>query len=571
MLGGMPPGGYSGEGSTYMDHVVGPCVPLLVEFLERAEGGDWFSRVLPPTGGSAAAIVRMIAREWTPSGLTLPWDHYGYSLPVRSCIAYGAYKTGEAFYHELLEQHADWGHDVQIGWGYDDLVWSLVWWPAVRPAGKSVAFPSWAAPDVGAALVSNDRQLYLMQMWDPTTPGYPTRAHVNPNALTLCAFGSPLTTDGVPGKECTVFNFDDTWKELAGADFTSRRSNFGPGCGGAHGILLVDGWEGMRAEHEYEQARLIDFDESAKSVTADVTPLYRERWPDARTVRRHSRLCEERFWLVEDLAAFERDHRFTARWYFRPRLLASQTGLTLETAEGVRLRWLPLVGPDQKTVRTIASYPDRLDGESLVADFEQSGRMARWLWLGWPDTTRSVTQEVADDWQVAADPQAAFDAESAARALNASPLRLPLTLPPFMLAELPVVGRWWYRRTIRRPVSGAAWLRLPRGMIEPRLWFDGHEVDLAPHRLRMELMAPQVEVPAARNGADIEVLLRVDCGVSQYGATGRGGNGFSGRPAVLATDEGAPLQHAEYRDGVVTVRTGQHEWHVPHGLMEDPS
>lgn len=570
MLGGMPPGGYSGEGSTYMDHVVGPCVPLLVEFLERAHGGDWYTRALPPAGGSAAAIVRMIAREWTTSGLTLPWDHYGYSLPVRSCIAYGAHKTGEAFYHELLESHADWAHDVQVGWGYDDLAWTLAWWPDRRPAGHAVAFPSWAAPDVGAALVSDDRRLYLMQMWDPTTPGYPTRAHVNPNALTLCAFGSPLTTDGIPSKDCEVFNFDDTWKDIAGADFGKRRTNYGSGCGGAHGIVLVDGWEGMRAQADYEQARMVAFDEAGKSVTADATPLYRERWSDARMVRRRSRLCKERFWLVEDLAAFAGDHRFTARWYFRPgQVDDGQAGLTLETAEGVRLRWVPLLGPDRKTLRTIAGYPERLDGASLVADFEQAGRTARWLWLGWPDATRTVATEVAEGWDVAADPGGAFDPAAARQALDRSPLRLPFTLPPFMLAELPVCGRWWFRKAIPRPADGAAWLRLPRGLIEPRLWVDGVEIDLAPHLLRMDLLAPQVALPPAR-GRTQEIVVRTDCGTSQYGAI-RGGSSFSGQPAVLVPQAGEPLQHAGYANGWVTVRAGRQAWRVEHALMEEPS
>ena len=571
MLGGMPPSGYSGEGSTYMDHVVGPCVPLLVEFLEQAEGGDWFARELPPAGGSAETIVRMIAREWTPTGLTLPWDHYGYSLPVRSCIAYGAYKTGESFYHELLEKHAGWTHDVSIGWGYDDLVWSLVWWPARRPAGKAVAFPSWAADDVGAALVSDDSRLYLMQMWDHTNPGYPTRAHVNPNALVLCADGSPLTVDGVADKECTAFNFDDTWKEISGLDFTPRRTNFGAGCGGAHGIVLVDGWEGMRAQTHYEQARLVAFDPVGKSVTADVTPLYRERWPDARRVRRRSRLCEERFWLIEDLAVFEAEHRFTARWYLRPHEIAVERGVAIETAEGVRLRLVPLVGPDVKTVTRLAGYPDRLDGESLRVDFEQAGRTARWLWLAWTESTRAVALDLADGWQVVADPGADWEVGTARPALNASALRLPLTMPAFMLAEVPVVRRWWYRRTFQRPAQGPAWLRLPRGMIAPRLWVDGVEIDLTSHLLRMDLLAPQVELPASRKAGgsgETEVVLRVDCGISQYGKDDRGGSGFSGAPALLTLGAGEPLEDAAYRDGTVTVRSGQREWHVRHDMME---
>lgn len=569
MLGGMPPSGYSGEGSTYMDHVVGPCVPFVVELLERIEGGDWFRRALEPRGGSAEAIVRMIAREWMPNGLVLPWDHYGYQLPVRSCIAYGAHRTGEPLYLELLEKHACWGAEASIGWGFDDLVWTLVWWPEERAEAAGPVFPSWCEPEVGAALVSDASDLYLMQMWDESTPGYPTRAHVNPNALVLSAFGSPLTTDGVRAKDCTVFNFDDTWKEISNANFTPIRTNFGPGCGGAHGVLLVDGWEGMRAERSYTQAEMLRFDAESRIVSADVTPIYRERWADARAVRRTSRLCCDRFWLIEDEAEFGAEHEFTARWFLRPSLVQDARGVTIETAEGVRLTVLPLVGPDQKTVREVAGYPDRLDGRSLMVDFRQKGRTCRWCWLAWPEATRSEAADVSEGWQAVADAASEMDIESARRALAASSLRLSLTLPAFMLAEVPVARRWWYRRTIELPAGGRRWLRLPRQMIEARLWVGGRPIDLAPYETLMELMEPHVEMPPDLAGA-VEVVLRTDCGVSQYDERDGGGTGLSGRPALLVPAPGRPVETAEYCNGVVTIRAQGREWCVDLRTREIP-
>lgn len=572
MLGGMPPSGYSGEGSTYMDYVVGPCIPFLVEFLQRVEGGDWYRRELPPHGGSAATVLQMIAREWMPNGLLLPWDHYGYSLPVRSSIAYAARRTGEAFYTELLERHASWVHNVSIGWGFDDLVWALVWWPETVPqaaVGAGSVFTSWAHAEIGGALVSADTDLYLMQMWDHTNPGYPTRAHVNPNAVVLAAYGSPLTVDGVPAKECTAFHYADTWKELTNVTFSVLRSNFGPGCAGSHSVLLVDGWEGMRATTEYEQATQLEFDPVRQVLAADVTPLYRERWPDALAVRRRSQLIADRFWLIDDLAEFAQEHEFTSRWYFRPDLVDDGRGVTIETAEGVRLQFFPVLGPDAKRVQTIAGYPDRLDGAAVQVDFHQRGTACRWLWLAWPERTRRDVTDLADAWDCAPDPDQVLDLATAAKALDQSALRLPLTLPAFVLADQPVVRRWWYRRRVRVPAGPELWLRLPRQMLDPKLWLNGREIDLAPYALRMNLLEPQVRIPQellARG--ELEIVVRTDCGTGQYGAENREGSGFSGQPAIVGPADPAPPVTTAWRKHELVVSAGTTRWKVP---VESPT
>ena len=84
---------------------------------------------------------------------------------------------------------------------------------------------------------------------------------------------------------------------------------------------------------------------SPDSVTADVTPLYREVWADTIRVRRRSRLIADRFWLIEDLALFGEEHDLTARWWLRPEVTRAERGVVLETPEGVRLHLLPLLGP----------------------------------------------------------------------------------------------------------------------------------------------------------------------------------------------------------------------------------
>ena len=565
MIGGMSTSGYSGEGSTYMDGVVGPSVPFLVEFLERTQGGDWYDRKLPPSGGSAASIARIIAREWTPAGLCLPWDHYGYHVPVRACITYAARRTKDPFYFELLEKHASWTHDRQVGWGYDDLVWSLIWWPEERPAAHGRAFVSWVEPEVGAAVVSPDSSLYLMQMWDRSEPVSPSRAHVNPNALVLTAHGVPLTVDGVPTKECTLFNYEDTWREVGYMDVgVKRRFNFGSGCAGSHSVLLVDGWEGMRAMQDYPQARLVDF--SDDRVTADVTPIYAERWPDTRHVVRRSRQCEGRFWLIEDWASFANEHEVTARFWLRPEEVASSTGVAIETAEGVRLRLRPLVGPDSKTTRRVAGYPDRLDGASLCADWTQRGQDVRWLWLAWPDETRRESEDVSAGWSVLADLTESLGFDDVRKQLAAARV-LPFTMAADLLADIPTSPRWWYRRTLRVPAAKTWWLRLPARMRDARLWVQGREVDISAHALRSAMLAPHIEMPGGfAAGSEIEVVVRCNVSVRQYDKNETGGSGFEGRPAILVS-QAAPEPEARYENNEVVITAGGATWKISHRLM----
>lgn len=567
LIGGMPPGGYSGEGSTYMDVVMGPAIPFVVEWLERVQGGDWFNKPLPPNGGSAAAVARMIAREWMPSGLLLPWDHYGYTLPLRSCLSYAARRTGNARYIELLERHADWSFDIGAGWGVDDMVWTLVWWPETRPAEPGPAFESWAAPEIGAALVCDDDSLYLLQMWDESAPKKPVRMHVNPNAVLLSAYGSPLSIDGVASPECHAFEYDDTWDEWNGVSFETVRVNYGVGCGGAHSVLLVDDWEGMRAMEEYEQARMISFDATNREVIADVTPLYRERNPDTRCVRRKSRLCANRFWLIEDLAVFEKAHALTARWWLRPERVAAHEGILLETPEGVRLWFVPVLGPGDVTVERVGGYAKGFCDAALRADFRQHGSECRWLWFVWPEQTREIFEDIPDKWQAFPDPGETLDIAEIAGRMNGA-AEIPFTMPAFLLADQPVVRRWWYRREITTPES-QWWLRLPRGMSEARLWINGEEVDLTPYRTSMALLAPQIAMPRESAGKRVEIVVRTDTGASQEEGRDRQGAGFWGSPAIMTPLTAAKLPEVDYKDGVVTVRSGSDSCHVPHTLMKE--
>ena len=236
-------------------------------------------------------------------------------------------------------------------------------------------------------------------------------------------------------------------------------------------------------------------------------------------------------------------------------------GVAIETAEGVRLTLLPLLGAEQPVVRRIDDFPDRLDCASLQADFTRRGREIRWLWLAWPEETRQVHAELADGWTVVAGvPMPLAEARAA---LAASPLVLPFTQPAFMLAELPVTRGWWYTRTIEAP-SGRCWLRLPTLLQHPRLWVNEREIDLAPFTRLLELLPAQV--PIDINGK-VEITVYTECGVSQYGKEDRGGTGFSGVPALLTPVPAQALHHAAYTDGRVTIESAGGSYNCEHILM----
>lgn len=568
MLAGFPASGYSGEGSTYMDKVIGPCIPFVVEYLEAARGGDWFSKVSEGGTSSGESIVRMIGRLWMPDGLLLPWDHYGYELPVRACMAYAARKTGNPTYLDFLKKRARWGHDVQVGWGFDDLVWSLVWWPECADTPAATASPSWVEPEVGGALFSKDENLYLMQMWDHTAPRVPVRSHFNPNALVLSAYGSPLTVDGKARESCQEFDYEDTWTDMGYMGFENWRVNFGVGCAGAHSVILVDDWDSLRSMSEgIPHVDKVEADLEAGTLSADVTSLYREKWPDALAIRRKSTLVADRFWLVEDLAAFQEPHRIRSRWWLRPKLVDAEKGVSIETAEGVRLHLIPLHGSDEKTSRLVEGYPDRLEQKSVCVDFQMHGKLGHWLWLAFPEQTRQIAEDIGDDWLAVPDPDETLTLESALTHMASSGVRFDLSSPPEFYEGWVPAKRWWYKREIRVPDSDAWWIRLPRQLKEARMWVDHCELDLSGQVPRMDLLPANVPMPKGmRPGSSIEVVISTRTG--SWDAKHSVVPGFWGHPRILVPAERPPQLHAVYSDGRICVQQGAQEWKLPYQLME---
>ncbi len=576
IIGGIPRSGYTGEGSDYMDCVIGPAIPLAVELLERSTGrSDLLHQEFPPTGVTPVRVLRMVAREWLPGGLLLPWDNYGYIMGVRSPLAWAARRTGERLFTDILEREAVWSYDIGIGWAYDDLPWTLAWWPeeGAEPAGtRRGAVRGWFEPEIGGSLVAGDGRTCLVQMWDPSEPVVPTRSHVNPNAVVIAAQGVPLSVDGTPDPDCHAFDHEDTWRTVRHHMGADHRYNFGSGCGGAHSILIVDGWEGMRVLDGRQQLGASGGGASGgtagSEVWADVTPVYAGRWPDAVAVRRRSRLHEDRFFTVEDLAAFREQHEVRARFFLRPEVAAAERGLMVRTAEGVGMQVVAVVGSGETDVRAIAGFPDRLDGESRQVDFIARGREIRWLFLIFPSSARAA-HAIVDGWRCLPDEAGTLTMPEAGRRIEAHGLPIPPSLPAFMLADVPVVKRWWYRRTIAVAPAGPAWLRLPRGMADAALWIDGVPIDLAPWIRLSRLVQPEVPLPVQR-GADVDVVLRTDVPVSHYEGGGWGTIGLNGTPALCTPAPEERVLEARWERGRLTVRTTGREYRTACQRMELP-
>lgn len=529
MLSEIPPSGYTGEGSDYMNCVIGPAVPLAVEVLERVGGyRDALMAPLEEGGAEPVAALRMVARSFMPGGLLLPWDNYGYQFGVRSTLAYGARRTGEDLFFEVLDNEVIWTYDIGIGWAYDDLVWTLIWWPA-RPSGApDPAWRDWYEPGVGAAFASADGERYVMQMWDESTPVVPTRSHVNPNAVLFGGHRVPISADGSPTEGAEHrFQFDDTWREVSFlAIDTESRYNYGDGCAGAHSVILLDGLEGMRAHSAYPQVGATAHDADRRWVWADVTPVYRENVPDVHEVSRRTQLHEGGLVTIVDRVRADGPHRVTSRFVLRPDVSPIPGGARVRTPEGVTLQLIDTdaVAP---SIEYAAHVPAKPDDGSVLVDFTAEGSDLERVFVA------LVSREFETDGSVPPaavipDLAASLTLESARELLLVTDVRVPMQLPAYLEADLPATQRWWYRVEIDKE-PGPAWLRLPVGMHDPALFVDGECVDLSAHRVSRELIAPRVRVPEQLDARTrIEIVLRVDVPRGHYDGQGWGTIGMTG-------------------------------------------
>ena len=570
IIASMPESGYSGEGSTYMDRVNGPAIPFSIEFLEMVTGRqELLYHTFEPGSCKPANILEVIARQWMPGGLLLPWDHYGYQYGVRSTIAYAARKTGRAIFYDILENRCNLAYDVSIGWAFDDLVWTLIWWPDQPPEPARASEKSWYHPEVGGILESEDSNTYVAQFWDKSTPVYPSRSHVNPNMILFNGYRIPLSADGISyGDKCKRFHFADTYRQVSNhAIGEPTIYNFGAGCAGAHSVILLDGWEGMRAMDEYPQTAESCADLSQSCVYADVYPIYREKWPDVQAVKRKTTLLQDRMILVEDLVQSGRAHTVASRFFLRPAQRRTKYGVKIETSEGVTLNLVDLLGHTQISTEYVPDYPTKPDGGSLLVDFISRGTQERRLFAAFISRTRK-THQMLDGFRCIPDPDMTLVRETALSALACSPLNLPMQLPPYMEASLPVYKRWWYAKRISKQ-PGSMYLILPCGMQNPRLWINHVEIEIPVAEKSGNLMHKHIKIPEEfENHREIDILFRTDVVTSHYEDGANGSVNLNGGIAVAYPCQEEEITGYSYDGEHRSVQTNMDEYISNYRLME---
>lgn len=570
IIGAMPKSGYSGEGSTYMDCVNAPAIPLSIELLSRITGDpELFWKEFEPNHCRPVQILEATARAWMPGGLQLPWDNYGYQYGTRSAMAYAAAKTGKGEFFEILEKQSTWSYDVGIGWAYDDLPWTLIWWPL--SGAKTKKEKNWYHPEVGGILESKDSNRYLMQMWDDAGVGMPARMHVNPNAVILNGYGIPLSADGVKTDGgCERFCFEDTYREVGFLNIgESVRYNYGDGCAGAHSVILLDNWEGMRVMKKHPQRAENSADLEKNCIYSDVTPVYREHWSDVEKVARKSSLCHEKFFLIEDYVKAEKEHTITSRFLLRPELVPEENGIKIRTPEGVTLHLLDVLGCQEIQSEAVEAFPKRPEEHCVLTDFNSRGKKARRLFLAFISNT---IEEGEKERNVAciSDPKQCYSYEEARELLKNPQARVDMEYPAYMEANLPVCKRWWYHKTVAKQ-NGESYLVLPRGLRNPALWINGKKIDLEPFSQSEVLIRPHVKVPEEfREDETIDIVFMTEVAVSHYEGNENGMTvSLNGGMAMAYPCQEEVVEAVRYTDGMLEVQTNREAYRTAYELMEE--
>lgn len=561
IIGRLPASGYTGEGSDYMDCVNGPAMWICCEALEEITGekGVAFKR-FEPNGVRPVDVLDICAREWMPGGLLLPWDNYGYNCGVKAPVAYAAKITGNARYYEMLEKDADWAYDIGTGWAYDDMVWTLIFWPTQAPSVREQT-RNWFVSGVGGALVGAGDTQYLMQMWDESGVECPTRSHVNPNAVIFNAYHLPVSADGSKMEfDCTRFEYPDTWRvvDFLSMDSTSRY-NYGDGCIGAHSCVIVDGNESMRAMTEYPQTKSEDCSAEEGYLSSDATPLYAEHFPDAIRVSRKSSLHCDRFFVIEDDLRFGEEHLLTSRFLLRPGAEPCENGVRIVTPEGVVLSLCEVGGGSEISVENVKNYPHKPDLACVIADFNRRAKKLDRLFVAFMSKRFSDYEQIGG-FRAVADEKGDLCYREAAKLLSDPGETFDLSLPPFMEREAKICSVWWFGKKIAKK-EGKAVLVLPAGLIEPELYFNGKKFDLSPYDRSMQLIRPHVSLPDEFSGeGQIDVVLKTRVPVDHYYGKGWGTYGMNGGVSLAYAQEEERPEKIEYDGKTLRVRTNQKEY-----------
>lgn len=524
----LPPGGYSGEGSTYIFNVADPLMALTSAVLEEISGEAWFHREFWPNRNSAARVVELDPKLIPPSGLLPAWDQHGYHLKKAGCAcAYVAHRTGDpaAYYHFLFGP--GWELSGNFAWMHDDHVWQWIWMPdprtVAKPAAGATCYPnSWAEPRVAGALLDRQAQLHLFQTWDISGPR-PVRGHMNPNAISLEAWGSVLTVDGNATDDFAL-NADPRMHYMHLYSAQPKIHSWASGSLGAHSTIWIDGaiehtsagsgYENLPAKTSTGFLLRREDQDAFQILSVDAGMFYRNAY-DVTSMIRNSALLDNAFWIILDQLHAATAHDFTWQLVLRTGATATPYGARLTTPEHVVLDVINL-DPTLTELLDIEGYPSLLEKRCHHLRKTQRGAAVEFLTVLIPQLARREIADWTDGWQGTWQP-ATTTALAADAALR--PMRFDETYygPP--------QSTLWLRRscTVPAAATGPLLLELPRPH-EAQLWINGVEIPVPFPEVSKDgeqrLTAVFVDVTAALSGQTTADLILCLKPVRALGTTG---------------------------------------------------
>ena len=524
----LPPGGYSGEGSTYIFNVADPLMALACAVLEAISGEDWFEREFWPNRNSASSVLKLDPKLIPPSELLPAWDQHGYHLrKAGSACAYVASRTGDPSAYRYFLDGPGWEFSGYFAWLRDDHVWQWIWMPDPSTSGEpesgASCYPrSWAESRVAGALLDRTASLHLFQMWDVSSPR-PVRLHMNPNSLLLEAWGSLLTVDG-NGTDDFVLNADPRMQYFHQYSAEPKTMSWAAGSLGAHSVIHVDGAVELQVDRggynnlpgETSTGFLLrrEDEENFQLLSAEVEMFYRHA-SDIRSMVRNSALVDNAFWVVLDEISATSDHDFTWQLVLRAGAVATEYGARLVTPEYVIL---DVINLDSVATRLldVDGYPSLLEKKCHHLQKTQRGSRIEFLTVLVPQLAREELADWTDGWQGGWEP----------REIDG-----PLESPSWSdsgfdeAAFGPADSALWLRRCCEVPRSSERlFLELPRPH-GYRLWVDGTEQTVPPVEIskddEMRLLPVFVDLTEALAGkASARITVRLEVGPLR-GTTGR--------------------------------------------------
>ncbi len=352
----IPKGAYSLEGSTYNEQVAAPVALWSTIIYEQITGREIFFSGCPKGCPSTHSLLDMQFRSVGPGGLLPPWDSYGWQrMSTRMLLVYLARRTGNPNPLRLIRDVNAWRILDHPAWECDDRMWSLTWWPESLDDTASPSYDAWIEPLTAGALQERKNRIRFFQFWD-RTEGMPHcgRPEVNPNAIVLEAFGTPLLLDGVgkldemllPRPVAAIREYADEIVSglLRGAtdeeSVAAAAKQAVSGCVGLSNSLVFDDEFWYAPKHPVHGKGLsLHSAGPLQIIISEASDYYRDRY-DVRELRRVSALVEGRYAVTLDQLRADSDHAVTWQVFAAPNTQAVEGGADALTHDGVGLRIL---------------------------------------------------------------------------------------------------------------------------------------------------------------------------------------------------------------------------------------